>query len=109
MRPQQATPPSWKIPQVCDPPAVTDMNSNPGSDGGVDWLKSLRPQQTTVPSIRTPQLWDPPALTEINVPEGGVAWPYVKNRTSWPWFGNSYWVAQVWLDKNDPSIQGKSE
>ncbi|MDO8614161.1 MAG: ABC transporter substrate-binding protein [Dehalococcoidia bacterium] len=40
---------------------------------------------------------------------GGVAWPYLKNRTSWPWFGNSYWVAQTWLDKNDPSIQGKSE
>ncbi len=38
---------------------------------------------------------------------GGVSWPYFKNRTSWPWFGNQYWVSQAWFDKNDPSFQGR--
>jgi ABC-type transport system substrate-binding protein len=38
---------------------------------------------------------------------GGVSWPYFKNRTSWPWFGNQYWVSQTWFDKNDPSFQGR--
>lgn len=41
-------------------------------------------------------------------PGGGtIAWPYVKNRTGWPWFGNNYWAADVWFDKTDPSYQGR--
>jgi ABC-type transport system substrate-binding protein len=39
---------------------------------------------------------------------GGVSWPYLKNRTSWPWFGNQYWAANVWMDKNDASYQGRA-
>jgi ABC-type transport system substrate-binding protein len=38
---------------------------------------------------------------------GGISWPYYKNRTSWPWFGNTFWIANAWLDKNDPSYQGR--
>jgi ABC-type transport system substrate-binding protein len=38
---------------------------------------------------------------------GAVSWPYFKNRTSWPWFGNQYWVSEVWFDKNDPSFNGR--
>jgi peptide/nickel transport system substrate-binding protein len=33
-----------------------------------------------------------------------VTWPYVKNSVFFPWFGSSYWQANVWLDKNDPSF-----
>jgi ABC-type oligopeptide transport system substrate-binding subunit len=33
-----------------------------------------------------------------------VAWPYFKNRVAFPWFGNSYWIANVWLDKNESSF-----
>jgi peptide/nickel transport system substrate-binding protein len=33
-----------------------------------------------------------------------VAWPYFKNRVAFPWFGSSYWIANVWLDKNDASF-----
>ena len=36
-----------------------------------------------------------------------VAWPYFKNRVAFPWFGNSYWSANVWLDKNNPTIRGR--
>jgi ABC-type transport system substrate-binding protein len=39
---------------------------------------------------------------------GGVSWPYLKNRTSWPWFGNSYWNAELWLDKTDATFQSRS-
>lgn len=39
---------------------------------------------------------------------GAISWPYYKNRVSFPWFGNSYWGANIWLDKNDPSYQGRS-
>jgi len=38
---------------------------------------------------------------------GGISWPYYKNRTSWPWFGNTFWFADAWLDKNDPSYSGR--
>ena len=42
-------------------------------------------------------------------PGGGtIAWPYVKNRTGWPWFGNNYWTAELWFDKNDPSFAGRA-
>ncbi|TMB95119.1 MAG: ABC transporter substrate-binding protein, partial [Chloroflexi bacterium] len=48
------------------------------------------------------------ARLDYAAPGGGtIAWPYVKNRTGWPWFGNNYWTAQVWLDHNDPSFQGR--
>ncbi|MCI0814694.1 MAG: ABC transporter substrate-binding protein [Chloroflexi bacterium] len=41
-------------------------------------------------------------------PGGGtIAWPYVKNRTGFSWFGNNYWFADVWFDKNDPSYEGR--
>ncbi|HEV8575119.1 MAG TPA: ABC transporter substrate-binding protein [Dehalococcoidia bacterium] len=36
-----------------------------------------------------------------------VTWPYVKNPVFFPWFGSSYWQANVWLDKNDPSYRGR--
>ena len=35
-------------------------------------------------------------------------WPYVKNPTPFPWFGNNYWTANGWLDKNDPSYEGRA-
>jgi ABC-type transport system substrate-binding protein len=50
----------------------------------------------------------PGALCRLDyaAPGGGsLAWPYVKNRTGWPWFGNQYWVANMWFDKTDPSFQ----
>ena len=41
-------------------------------------------------------------------PGGGtITYPYFKNRTSWPWFGNQYWVSEMWFDKNDPSFEGR--
>jgi ABC-type transport system substrate-binding protein len=40
---------------------------------------------------------------------GGVRWPYAKNETSWPWFGNQYWAAEAWFDKSDPSYEGRVE
>ena len=52
----------------------------------------------------------PAALARIEyaAPGGGsISWPYLKNRTSWPWFGNQYWVANVWIDKNDRSYEGR--
>ena len=36
-----------------------------------------------------------------------VSWPYLKNRTGFPWFGNSYWSANVWLDKNESSYAAR--
>ncbi|MBI1885769.1 MAG: hypothetical protein HYS09_05590 [Chloroflexi bacterium] len=36
-----------------------------------------------------------------------LSWPYYKNRTTWPWFGNNHWLANVWLDKSDPTFQGR--
>ena len=38
-----------------------------------------------------------------------VSWPYFKNRVAFPWFGSSYWSANVWLDKNDASYHGRPE
>jgi hypothetical protein len=37
-----------------------------------------------------------------------ISWPYVKNNTNWPWFGNQYWVSEIWFDKSDPSYQGRA-
>jgi len=39
---------------------------------------------------------------------GSVRWPYAKNETSWPWFGNQYWAAEAWFDKSDPSFAGRA-
>ncbi len=36
-----------------------------------------------------------------------VTWPYVKNEAFFPWFGSSYWTANVWLDKNDPTFKSR--
>ncbi len=36
-----------------------------------------------------------------------VTWPYVKNSVFFPWFGNSYWTSNVWLNKNDPTFHGR--
>lgn len=42
-------------------------------------------------------------------PGGGtISWPYYKNRSSFPWFGNSHWNANIWMDKNDPSYEGRA-
>jgi len=52
----------------------------------------------------------PAALVRIEyaAPGGGsISWPYLKNRTSFPWFGNSYWNAEYWLDKSEPSYRGR--
>jgi peptide/nickel transport system substrate-binding protein len=38
-----------------------------------------------------------------------VSWPYFKNRVTFPWFGSSYWSANVWLDKNDESYRGRPD
>jgi ABC-type transport system substrate-binding protein len=38
---------------------------------------------------------------------GSISWPYLKNRVSFPWFGNSYWTANVWIDQSDPSYSGR--
>jgi ABC-type transport system substrate-binding protein len=40
---------------------------------------------------------------------GSISWPYLKNRLSYPWFGNSYWTASVWIDKNDASFSGRPD
>jgi hypothetical protein len=49
-------------PQVCPPPALTEVNL---PRGGLAWPCSLSPQQATVPSVFTPQVWAAPALTEV--------------------------------------------
>ncbi len=37
----------------------------------------------------------------------GVSWPYFRNRTGWPWFGNNHWAANVWLDRDNPTYEGR--
>ncbi|MDP2673311.1 MAG: ABC transporter substrate-binding protein [Dehalococcoidia bacterium] len=36
-----------------------------------------------------------------------VSWPYYKNRYTAPWFGNNHWNANTWLDRDDPSYEGR--
>ena len=36
-----------------------------------------------------------------------VSWPYHKNNYTWPWFGNNHWIANQWLDQNDPTFEGR--
>jgi len=38
---------------------------------------------------------------------GGISWPYLKHRTSFPWFGSAYLASCVWIDKSDPSYSGR--
>ena len=38
---------------------------------------------------------------------GGIAWPYLQNRVGFPWFGNSYWNANLWIDQSDDSYRGR--
>jgi len=38
---------------------------------------------------------------------GSIAWTYLKNRVTFPWFGNSQWLANVWIDKNDRTYSGR--
>lgn len=47
------------------------------------------------------------ARIDYTSPGGGtIAWPYVKNRTGWPWFGNNYWTADVWFRPVGPVVRG---
>jgi len=43
-------------------------------------------------------------ISEIDV---GTRWPYVKNQQYAPWFGDTFSKADVWLDHNDPTFQGR--
>jgi len=37
----------------------------------------------------------------------GTNWPYLRNRRPQPWFGNTFHVANMWLDRTHPSFQGR--
>ena len=37
-----------------------------------------------------------------------VSWPFFKNRYTFPWFGNNHWIANQWLDRDDPSFGGRA-
>ena len=55
--------------------------------------------------VTNPQAPAAHARIDYACPGGGsIRWPYAKNDTSWPWFGNQYWVAEGWFDHNDPSF-----
>jgi hypothetical protein len=43
-------------------------------------------------------------LSEI---DRGTQWPYLKNQHFAPWFGDLHSKANVWLDSNDPTYQGR--
>ncbi|HET9476320.1 MAG TPA: ABC transporter substrate-binding protein, partial [Dehalococcoidia bacterium] len=48
------------------------------------------------------------ARLDYAAPGGGtISWPYLKNRVTFPWFGNSQWTANVWIDQDDPSYSGR--
>ncbi len=36
-----------------------------------------------------------------------VSWPYYRNNYTWPWFGNNHWTANQWIDRDDPSFDGR--
>lgn len=44
-------------------------------------------------------------VTPVNM---WVAWPYYRNFRPGPFFGESYQLANAWLDSNDPSYQGRA-
>jgi len=37
----------------------------------------------------------------------GVQWPYRRNRHPTPWFGNTFHLANEWLDHSHPTFQGR--
>jgi hypothetical protein len=37
-----------------------------------------------------------------------VRWPYFRNAVTFPWFGSQYWLAEAWLDRDDPSYAGRA-
>ena len=46
-------------------------------------------------------------LDYISLVNRGTRWPYCKNMQYAPWFGDIYCRADVWLDSNDPTFQGR--
>lgn len=44
-------------------------------------------------------------VTPINL---WVAWPYYRNFRPTPFFGESYWLANAWLDREDPSYRRRA-
>jgi peptide/nickel transport system substrate-binding protein len=44
-------------------------------------------------------------MAEINA---ALRWPYVRNRSKDPWFGNAFHLADTWLDSEDPLYQGRA-
>ena len=69
--------PSVLTPQLCQPPALSDVNV---SAGGVAWPLPLRPQQATVPSVFRPQVCELPAPTDANLVAGSTR----RGRVAWP-------------------------
>ncbi|MBI1884926.1 MAG: ABC transporter substrate-binding protein [Chloroflexi bacterium] len=46
-------------------------------------------------------------LDYASIIAGSVMWPYLKNMAFFPYFGNAHWLANAWLDRNDPSYPGR--
>jgi peptide/nickel transport system substrate-binding protein len=46
-------------------------------------------------------------LDYVSLISRGTRWPYCKNMEYAPWFGDVYCRADVWLDSNDPTFQGR--
>jgi ABC-type transport system substrate-binding protein len=46
-------------------------------------------------------------LDYVSLINRGTRWPYCKNMQYAPWFGDIYCRADVWLDSNDPTFQGR--
>ena len=37
----------------------------------------------------------------------GTRWPYCRNQQYAPWYGDAFHTADLWLDSNDPTFQGR--
>jgi hypothetical protein len=46
-------------------------------------------------------------LDYIGIINRGTRWPYCKNMQYAPWMGDLYCRADVWLDSNEPTYQGR--
>jgi peptide/nickel transport system substrate-binding protein len=46
-------------------------------------------------------------LDYISIINRGTRWPYCKNMEYAPWMGDLYCRADVWLDSNEPTFQGR--
>jgi len=67
--------------------------------------------------VRPPRVQESPVHFECRLREvveissapggGSISWNYLKNRVTFPWFGNSQWLANVWIDKNDATHSGR--